>query len=91
MAQSALETFDGIRTVRAYSRDREEADRFRRFLRATIQRAQRGINAEALDWGADGIDLRMGGDLCDSHCRQLRVGMDAYYHTMAWNRCDDFD
>jgi ATP-binding cassette subfamily B protein len=47
MAQSALEALDGIRTVRAYARERSEVGRFRRFVQTTIQRAQRGIKAEA--------------------------------------------
>jgi ATP-binding cassette subfamily B protein len=48
VAQSALEALGGIRTVRSYAQERAEADRVRRFVHATVKRAQRGIKAEAL-------------------------------------------
>jgi len=60
VARSALEAFDGIRTVRAYGRERSEADRFRRFVRTTIQRAQRGIKAEALLQGFSKVTTESG-------------------------------
>jgi len=60
VAQSALETFDGIRTVRAYARERSEADRFRRFVRAKIQRATRGIKAEAVLQGFSKVATESG-------------------------------
>ncbi len=47
VAQSALEALDSVRTVRAYAREEYEVNRFRRFIRASIQNAQKGIRAHA--------------------------------------------
>ncbi len=60
VAQSALEAFDGIRTVRAYARERSESDRVRRFIRATVQRAQRGIKAESMLQGFSKLTTESG-------------------------------
>jgi ATP-binding cassette subfamily B protein len=47
VAQAALESLGGIRTVRAYSREGFEVSRFRGFIEASIRNAQRGIKANS--------------------------------------------
>ena len=47
LAQAALETLGGIRTVRAYAREKFEMNRFRGFTDSSIQSAQKGIKAHA--------------------------------------------
>ncbi len=60
VAGAALETFDGIRTVRAYGRERSESSRFRRFVAAKIQRSTRGIKAEAVLKGFSKVTTESG-------------------------------
>lgn len=42
------ETISGIRTVRAFAQEREEAERYQKKLRTAVQRARRSISAFAL-------------------------------------------
>ncbi len=48
IASAALESLEGIRTVRAYGRERSESQRFRRFVQAKFQSSTRGIKAQSI-------------------------------------------